>query len=54
MVFLAAYVALLHRYTGQERVLVGTTAANRNRPELEPLVGLFANLLVVPAKPRTR
>jgi hypothetical protein len=47
MVFLAAYVALLHRYTGQERVLVGTTAANRNRPELEPLVGLFANLLVV-------
>jgi hypothetical protein len=47
MVFLASYVALLHRYTGQERVLVGTTAANRNRPELEPLVGLFANLLVV-------
>jgi hypothetical protein len=50
MVFLAAYVALLHRYTGQKRVLVGTTAANRNRPELEPLVGLFANLLVVPGE----
>jgi hypothetical protein len=47
MVFLAAYVALLHRYTGQARVLVGTTAANRNKPELEPLIGLFANLLVV-------
>lgn len=50
MVFLAAYVALLHRYTGQSRVLVGTTAANRNKPELEPLIGLFANLLVVPGE----
>jgi hypothetical protein len=47
MVFLAAYVALLHRYTGQARLLVGTTAANRNKPELEPLIGLLANLLVL-------
>ncbi len=35
MIFLAAYGALLHLYTSQSRVLVGTTAANRNRPELE-------------------
>jgi hypothetical protein len=49
MIFISAYAALLHRYTGQPRILVGTTAANRGRPELEPIVGLFANLLSVPA-----
>ncbi len=50
MIFLTAYVALLHRYTGQSRLVLGTTAANRNKPELEALIGLFANLLVLPAK----
>jgi hypothetical protein len=50
MIFLTAYVALLHRYTGQSRLLLGTTAANRNKPELEALIGLFANLLVLPAE----
>jgi acyl carrier protein len=49
MIFTSAYAALLHRYTGQSRLLIGTTAANRNRPELEALIGLFANLLVLPA-----
>jgi hypothetical protein len=47
MVLYAAYVALLHRYTGQTEFLVGTTAANRNRTELEPLLGLFANPLML-------
>ena len=46
MILYSAYVALLHRYTGQDDFLVGTTAANRNRPELEPLIGLFANLII--------
>jgi hypothetical protein len=50
MVLYSAYIALLHRYTGQDDFLVGTTAANRNRPELEPLIGLFANLII----PRSR
>jgi hypothetical protein len=49
MIFISAYAALLHRYTGQPRILVGTTAANRGRQELEPIVGLFANLLSLPA-----
>jgi hypothetical protein len=47
MVFFTAYFALLHRYTGQNRLMIGTTAANRNKPELEHLVGLFANILVL-------
>jgi hypothetical protein len=47
MVFFTAYFALLHRYTGQDRLMIGTTAANRNKPELESLIGLFANILVM-------
>ena len=47
MVFFSAYFALLHRYTGQNRLMIGTTAANRNKPELETLIGLFANILVL-------
>jgi hypothetical protein len=50
MVFHAAYVVLLRRYTGQRDFLVGTTAANRNKPELEALVGLFANILMLRSK----
>ena len=35
MVLLAAFQALLHRYTGQDDLVVGTPVANRNRPEIE-------------------
>ncbi len=45
MVLLAAFSALLARYTGEEDVVVGSPIANRTRPELESLVGLFANTL---------
>ena len=44
---LAAYKALLYRYTSQETVLVGTTFANRNRPELQNMVGYLLNLIVL-------
>lgn len=44
---LAAYKALLYRYTNQEMVLVGTTFANRNRPELQNMVGYLLNLIVL-------
>ncbi|MCA1567663.1 MAG: amino acid adenylation domain-containing protein [Acidobacteria bacterium] len=46
MLALAAYKTLLYRYTGQDDVLVGATFANRNRPELDNLVGYLLNLLV--------
>ncbi|HLN60581.1 MAG TPA: amino acid adenylation domain-containing protein, partial [Symbiobacteriaceae bacterium] len=45
MVMLAAYQALLSRYTGQEDLLVGTAIANRNRREIEGLIGFFVNML---------
>jgi natural product biosynthesis luciferase-like monooxygenase protein len=42
---LAAYVCLLGRITGADDLLVGTPIANRDRPELEPLVGYVAHTL---------
>ncbi|WP_417773447.1 amino acid adenylation domain-containing protein [Stappia sp.] len=47
MVYLAAFAAWLRRLSGQERVVVGTPMSHRDRPELEPLVGLFTNTLPV-------
>ncbi|HKV34448.1 MAG TPA: amino acid adenylation domain-containing protein [Pyrinomonadaceae bacterium] len=44
---LAAYKALLYRYTTQETILVGATFANRNRPELQGMVGYLLNLIVL-------
>src|SRR5581483_2307132 len=47
MTLLAAFAALLGRYSGQEEVVIGAPIANRNRAELEPLIGLFVNTLVL-------
>ena len=49
MTLLAAFQVLLHRYSGQEDVRIGTPIANRNRKELENLIGLFVNTLVMRA-----
>lgn len=49
MTTLAAFQALLHRYTGQDDIVVGTPVANRNRPEVERLIGFFANSLALRA-----
>ena len=47
MVLLAGFQALLHRYSGQADVAVGTPVANRHRAETEPLIGFFVNTLVM-------
>src|SRR5262249_28341808 len=47
MVLLAAYQTLLHRYTGQNDIVVGSPVAGRNRSELEGLIGFFLNMLVL-------
>ncbi|WP_414575221.1 amino acid adenylation domain-containing protein [Anabaena sp. CCY 9402-a] len=44
---LTAYKILLHRYTGQTDILVGTPVANRHRREIEALIGFFINTLVL-------
>ncbi|MCC5641838.1 amino acid adenylation domain-containing protein [Nostoc sp. CHAB 5824] len=47
MTLLAAFKVLLHRYTGQEDILVGSPIAGRNQVETEGLMGLFVNTLVM-------
>ncbi len=45
MVLLAAYAVLLHRYSGQSRIVIGVPMAGRSPLEVEPLIGLFINTL---------
>ncbi len=47
MALFTAYAALLHRYTGQNALLIGTPVANRSRPELQNLIGFFVNTVVL-------
>ncbi|MFL6292352.1 MAG: amino acid adenylation domain-containing protein, partial [Thermoanaerobaculia bacterium] len=49
MTLLAAWQALFHRITGQMDVAVGSPVANRNRPEIEGLIGFFVNMLALRA-----
>jgi non-ribosomal peptide synthetase component F len=49
MTLLAAFEVLLHRYTNQEDLLIGTPTAGRQHADLAPLVGYFVNTLVLRA-----
>jgi amino acid adenylation domain-containing protein len=50
MLLLAAWQAVLARYSGQSRIAIGTPVANRVHPEVERLIGFFANTLVLTAE----
>lgn len=47
MTLLAAFQALLSRYSGQDDIVVGTPIANRNHVDTEGLIGFFVNTLVL-------
>ena len=47
MTLLAAYQVLLRHRSGAEDIVVGTDVANRNRVEVENLIGFFINQLVL-------
>jgi amino acid adenylation domain-containing protein/non-ribosomal peptide synthase protein (TIGR01720 family)/FkbM family methyltransferase len=47
MTLLAAYAALLYRYSSQTDILIGCPIGNRTRTEVEPLIGFFVNTLVM-------
>jgi amino acid adenylation domain-containing protein len=46
MCLLGAFSTLLYRYTGQADLVIGSPIINRNRPEIESLIGYFLNTLV--------
>ena len=47
MTLLAAFQTLLMRYSGQEKIAVGSPIANRTRAEIEGLIGFFVNTLAL-------
>ena len=58
MTLLAAFQTLLHRYTGEEDIIVGSPVAGRNQAGLSGQLGLFVNTLALrtrlEGKPRFR
>jgi amino acid adenylation domain-containing protein len=51
MVLLAGFKALLHRYSGQEDILVGGVSDARRRPEFTTMIGHFLNFLALRTRP---
>jgi amino acid adenylation domain-containing protein len=47
MTLLAAFQTLLHRYTGQDDIAIGSPIAGRQHIEFENLIGFFVNTLVL-------
>ena len=47
MTLFAAFTTLLHRYSAQDDIVVGSPIANRTRQEVEPLIGFFVNTLAL-------
>ncbi|ANF97987.1 non-ribosomal peptide synthetase [Paenibacillus bovis] len=51
MVLLAAYSILLHKYTGQNDLVIGSPVAGRPQAELEGTIGMFVNTLAMRVRP---
>ncbi|MGW8960046.1 amino acid adenylation domain-containing protein, partial [Paenibacillus sp. NPDC055715] len=51
MVLLSAYSILMHKYSGQEDLIVGTPIAGRTQEEAQPIVGMFINTLAIRSRP---
>ena len=49
MTLLTAFYIILHRYSGQDEICIGSPISNRGRIEIERLIGLFVNTLALKA-----
>ena len=49
IVFLTGFIALLHRYSGQEDIVLCAPMASRDRAEIEKLIGYFNNIVALRA-----
>src|SRR5690625_3069873 len=47
MLLMSAFSTLMHRYSNQEDMIVGTLIANRNQAELEKMIGFFVNTMPI-------
>ncbi len=50
MMLETAFMALLHRYSGQDDIVVGTPISGRTHSETEKIIGLFLNTVLLRAK----
>ena len=50
MFLLSAYQVLLHRYTGQDDILIGSPSAGRSRRKFHGVMGNFVNTIVTRSK----
>jgi len=48
---LASFKALLHRYSGQDDIVIGGVVDTRSRPELEQTIGYFLNGVALRSRP---
>ncbi len=46
-VFFALYAILLHKYSGQNEIIIGSLVAGRRNADLESIIGVFMNFLPV-------
>lgn len=53
MTLLAVFKALLHRYSGQDDIIIGGVTDTRRRPELQNVVGYFLNSLALRTQPKS-
>ncbi|KAA9008675.1 amino acid adenylation domain-containing protein [Paenibacillus spiritus] len=53
-VLLTAFYTLLHRYTEQEDIVVGSPTAGRQHPDAEHLIGMFVNTVAIRSYPSAR
>lgn len=51
-VLLAIYNLMLHKYTGQEDIIVGIPMSGRNHPSVDNIVGMFVNTIALRSHPR--
>ncbi|WP_272037598.1 non-ribosomal peptide synthetase [Paenibacillus sp. JJ-100] len=51
MVMLTAYKVLLHKYSSQNDLIVGTPVSGRIHPDIEPLIGVFINTVAIRSYP---
>ncbi len=52
VLLLAGFKALLHRYSGQDDIVIGGVVDTRSRPELERTIGYFLNGVALRSRPR--
>ncbi|RJG21708.1 non-ribosomal peptide synthetase, partial [Paenibacillus thiaminolyticus] len=51
-ILLAAYFILLHKYTGQEDVVVGAPSAGRTHADVQDVLGMFVRMLALRSQPQ--